>query len=228
MGDDTISVAIADLTRSYARDNNVAVNTSFAPEDEQETQIMEEGAGDVLITSNEEWIDDLKLKGLVDAGSTTPIARDQLVLAGPADSTLAVPDSGKFPTAQILDAIGHEPGFVIGTPEALPEGLYAREALHNLGVAGELEPYTLYPKNRRQMFEMVETRHAYGLFFYSTAIRRPGIRVISALPDDTYGPIQYYAVVIASNNMDQARKFIDYLKSIPAKNILKARGFLSD
>lgn len=228
MGSSKINIAITDLTRKYAKYHDVSVNTSFAPEITQEIQITEEGAGDILITPDEEWIEELRVKGVVDINSKILFARDQLVLVGPKDNILTMRPSDPFPVEQILEVTNYEPSFVIGNPETLLEGRYSKEALRNLNVFSELEPYTLYIKDRRQMLDLVANHHAYGLFLYSSVVGRPDIRVIGALPEESYQPINYYAVVVASDNMDAARKFLDYLKSIPAKNILSARGLLSD
>ena len=120
--------------------------------------------------------------------------------------------------------MGGEQAFIVGNPEALPVGIYGKEALRNMDAAADLEPYTLYVKRRDQMLEMAASRD-YGVFFYSTLAGRPGIRVIDLFPESSYRPIQYYAVVIAGDNMNEARKFLDYLKSAEAKQVLKQNGF---
>jgi ABC-type molybdate transport system substrate-binding protein len=41
-------------------------------------------------------------------------------------------------------------------------------------------------------------------------------------------PSRYNGVAIAGDNMDEARKFLEYLKSDTAKAVFKAKGFLTD
>jgi molybdate transport system substrate-binding protein len=225
MADNSMSLAIAEIARHYSARNHVVVNTSFASSKIQETQITEGSAADVLITPKQQWIDDLKTRGLIDVYSPTPVARNHLALVGPINSEIRVaPDAKALPTASIIVAIGGEPGFVVAHPETLMEGGYSKEALRNL--AGDyLEPYTLYIKQLDQMFSMIDSYQAYGLFLYSSTINRSGIRVLGKLPENAYTPIQYFAVVIAGDNMDEARRFLEYLKSPEAKIILQDNGF---
>jgi molybdate transport system substrate-binding protein len=228
MADNNLSVAMAEIARSYSRDRGVIVNTSFAPAKSQEAQITEGDSGDILITPDLKWIENLKTQGLVDIYSQTQLARDRLALVGPLSSPLHARLLQNFPVTQIIEHLGGEQGFVIGNPETLPEGVYSKEALRKLNVAADLEPYTLFIKNREQMFDIVITQKAYGLFFYTTAVGQAGVRVIDMLPEDSYTPIWYYAVVIAGDNMNEARRFLDYLKSTKTKNILKKNGFLTN
>jgi len=228
MADSTMSIAMAELARDYAKTQNVIVNTSFAAPDVQQAQITGGGAADILITPKQSWIEQLKTQGLIDVHSPTPVAKNQLALVGPADSPLAVKLSRFFPTAAIIKQIEGEQGFVIGNPGTQMAGVYGKEALRSLGAAGDLEPYTLYIKSQDEMFDMVAKHHAYGVFLYSSTIGREGIRVLDLFPRNSYKPITYYAVVIAGDNMNEARKFLDYLKTPAAKKIFTQNGFLVD
>ncbi len=226
MADHSMGIAIAEIARSYTRDRHVAVNISFAPSAMQATQIMEGAAADVLITPKLAWIEQLKAQGLTDVYSQTPIARGRLALAGPGDSPLTVNLKERFPRAALINQMEGEQRFVVGHPETLMEGVYGREALRNLRVSGDLEAYTLYIKRLDEMIEMVAQHHAYGVFFHSTVIGRSDVRVLDLLPEKSHKPIEYHAVVIAGENMDEARKFLEYLKSYEAKSILQRNGFV--
>ncbi len=227
MADSSLSVAVAHIARNYARDKGVAVNTSYLSAKAQQTQITEGEAVDILITPMDKWIDELKTQGLVDIYSETPVARGQLALVGPAESPLekrTITDS--LPVAQLIWQMQGEQEFVIGNPETLPEAAFSKEALRSLGAAADLEPYTLYIKQRDQMYQMVASHDAYGIFLYSSALGRPGMRTIGMIPPAAHRPIQYYAVVIAGENMDEARKFLNYLKSPDARRVFLQTGYM--
>ena len=228
LADSTISMAMAQVARNYSRDNNVVVNASFATPTSQETQIKEGGAADILITPKLPWIEDLKTQGLVDIYSQATVARNRLALVGPVDSDLQIPVTKDFKTAPLINAMAGEQAFVVGNPQSLMEGVYGKEALRSLGVAEDLEPYTLYIKESPQMFDMVVNQHAYGVFLNSSLIAKDGLRVIGLLPEESHHPIAYYAVVIAGENMDQARKFMEYLKSPATKRLLRENGYSVD
>lgn len=228
MADNSMGVAIAEIARNYSRDAGVAANTSFAPPLAQELQIAEGGSADILITPKQQWIEQLKTQGLIDVYSPTSVARNQLVLVGPADNTFSVDWEKPFPVAALINAMGGEQAFVVGNPETQMSGVYGKEALRYLGVSGDLEPYTLYIKETDQMRDMITESHAYGIFLYSATIGRDGMRVIDIFPQASHHPINYFAVVVAGENMDEARKFLEYLKTPDAKKIFRENGFLTD
>ena len=228
MADNTISMAMAQIARNYSRDKQVVVNASFASPAAQEIQSKEGGSADILITPKLPWIEQLKSQGLVDVYSQSTVARNRLALVGPVDSDLKVHVVKDFQTAGLINAMGGEQAFVIGNPQNLMEGIFGKEALRNLGVADDLEPYTLYIKQFDQMFDMVAKQHAYGVFLNSSIISKDGVRVIDMLPEDSHHPMDYYAVVIAGDNMAEARKFMEYLKSPDIKRLLRENGFTVD
>jgi len=228
MSDNTMSVVMVQIARAYSRDRGTVVNTSFVSPVAQETQIKEGGSADILITPRLPWIEQLKTQGLVDIYSQSTIARNRLILAGPADSTLTMRLSPGFKTAPLINAMEGEQAFVVGSPETLMVGTSGKEALRNLDVADDLEPYTLYIKESGQMLDMVTKEHAYGIFFNSSIAGLDGVRAIGLLPEKSYHSISYYAVVIAGENMNQARKFLDYLKSPDTKKLLRENGFVVD
>lgn len=228
MADNSMSMAMVEIARNYSRDHNIIVNTSFAAPAAQEEQITEGGAADILITPKQLWIDQLKERGLIDIYSQAPVARNRLALVGPASSTMQADLSKPFPVADLINHMGGEPDFVVASPETLIEGTYSKEALRKLGAAADLEPYTLYVKSLDDMFDMVTRNQAYGIFLYSTTLAHSGLRVLDLLPESSHQPIHYFAVVIAGDNMDEARKFIEYLKTPDARRIFRENGFNTD
>lgn len=226
MADNSMSMAMVEIARRYSARHNIVVNTSFSVAAAQQKLITEGGAVDVLVTPQLQWIETLKTQGLIDIYSPTVIASDSLVLVGPRDSPIRFgPEDKALPTAAIIRDIGAEPGFVVGNPESLVEGGFSKEALRELDRGSLLAPYTLYIKNLDQMFGMVRDHGAYGIFLYSSTVHRTGFRVLGRLPPGSYRSLQYYALVVAGENMDEARRFLDYLESNEAKTILKDNGF---
>jgi len=228
MADHSLGPVVSEIARNYSREKKATVNTSFAPQKIQQDQISEGASADILITSKGEWIDELKLQGLIDIHSQTRLARDRLALIGPADTQVVSTGAGRFPTVAIIKAGSGEPVFVLGNPEFLMEGAYAKEALRSLGAAEDLETYTLYIKRMDEMLDMVSAQNAYGICFYSSIAARSDIKVIDILPEASHKPIIYQAVVIASDNMDEARNFLEYLKSNEVAKILGRYKLLVD
>ncbi len=228
MADHSLSLVVSEIARNYSSAKHVVVNTSFVPQKIQQEQISEGAAADILITSKEAWIDELKLQGLIDIHSQTRFARDRLVLIGSMESNVVSLGSGRFPTVDIIKSGNGEPIFILGNPESLMEGIYAKEAMRSLGTADDLEPYTLYVKHLDEMLDMVVKQQAFGVCFYSSTVGRSDLKIIDILPESSHKSIVYNAVVIASDNMDEARKFLEYIKSKEVRKLLTKYGFIVD
>lgn len=228
MSDHSLSLAVSEIARNYSRDKKTIVNTSFVPQKIQQEQISEGAAADILITSKDEWIDELKLQGLIDIHSQTKFAKDRLVLIGSAQSNVVSLGAGRFPTVDIINSASGEPVFILGNPESLMVGAYAKEAMRSLGAADDLEPYTLYVKRLDEMLDMVIKQQAFGICFYSSVFNRSDLKIIDMIPESAHKPIVYYAVVVASDNMNEARNFLDYLKSTEVRKLLSKYGFVID
>lgn len=226
MADHNLNMAITEIAHNYSRSDKVIVNTSFASQESQQAQINEGAAADILITARESWIDELKLQGLVDIYSQYRLAGDKLVLVGAAKTDIALPEDNKFPVVSIINAShDKEPVLMLGNPETLIDGIYAKEALRNLGIADDLEPYTLYVKKAEERLESVTEKQIFALCFYSSVFNRSDLKVIYDIPKTAYKDISYNVVVIAGDNMGEARKFLAYLKSDKVKEILRKNGF---
>ncbi len=226
MADSSMSAVVSVLARNYSAKNNIVVGTSFANQATQEAQILEGSAADIIITPKLAWIDSLKQQGLVDANSLAVIARGRLALVGPEDSPINLLPQEDFPTTTLITRMNFEPGFVVGYPEILVEGVYAKDALISLGAFSDIEPYMLYVKDRNEMLSMVEAGN-YGLLLYGNALERKHIKILALMPDKVHRPIDFYGVAVAGENMTRARSFLAYMKSPDAKIILSRFGFYS-
>jgi molybdate transport system substrate-binding protein len=226
LGDKSMNTAIIKIAREYSASKNVVVNTSFVSPEQQQAQILEGGAADILITPRAEWIEELKTQGLLDIYSQIELAKNRLVFIGPMDSAITPDMTIGFPTAGIIRAVGWEQGFMVGNPQYMVDGVYAKEALRNMNASDDLEEYTVYIKRPDQIASIVRGRGAYGVFFQSTVRDMEGVRVLDVFPETAHQPMQYYAVVIAGNNMDEARKFMDYLRSKDARRLLINNGYV--
>ena len=154
------------------------------------------------------------------------LAKNRLVLVGPQYDAIDVDLTKGMPSARIIRAIDFETSFVLGNPQYMADGAYAKEVLRNMNAAEDLEEYTVYIKRPDRISSMVQGRGAYGVFFQSTVWGMEGVKVVSYFPEEMHQPMQYQAVVIAGNNMDEARKFMDFLKSKEARRLLINNGYV--
>ncbi len=223
LADAPLSLPLARIAQEYTRREGVVVAVAFATPQDESGQTVESVAADVLITAKSTWLEALKEQGLVDLHSEMRVASDHLALVGPAASTVTTNFSQGFPSAELITAMGEEPVFALPNPQTLPEGIAAREALRHFHADADLEPYTLYPKERAQLKEMI-SKQAYGIMLASEA-RQQEFHVVGILPLTVYTPVTYRAVVLAGENMDEARRFVEYLRSREVTTAFTTYGF---
>ncbi len=214
--DDSIGLPLSRVMRDYARIRHIAVNLTPTDAETFRAQVAEGSSGDVLITARTAWLAELKQQGLVDIYSETTVTDDRLALVGPDSFIQAVNFDQGFPTAAIIAASGEEPVFVLGHPETRPEAQQSREVLKKLGADADLEPHIVYLKERGQIHGMILNQRAFGIVPALEAVEA-GMHIIALLPGRLYEPISYKAVVLAGDNMDEARRFIEFLKSDEAR-----------
>lgn len=227
LSDSSLAVPLSQIVRSYVAQQQVAVSTSFASGKDQVAQITEGASADLLITVRKQWIETLKLQGMVDIYSQTILARNRLVLAGPNSFSGEVALESAFPFTSLLQQQGGVLTLLVGNPESLPEGSFGMEAIRRMDALEDVEPFITYARQRGRALDDV-AKGSFALMFYTDAVRERDVRVVDIFPEDTHTPILYQAVVVAGENMDESRKFLDYLRSPAARHILKNYGLLLD
>lgn len=227
LADPSLSIPLTIIARDYSREHGVAVSNAFAETHTQSLQIVDEGVeADIFITTDEKVIQDLKNRGVVDVYSQTAIADNRLVLATNSDNDIKL---GSTDIIAQLTKQNDDFMLAIGDPEFLLVGQYALPAMQKLGWYNKLQDaqknHLLYVFSDRDMHRAVEAKEGYGIMFQSDVKRNEKLRSIMMLPENSHKPIRYYAVVIAGENMNIARSFMEYLVSEKAQGILKKAGF---
>ena len=167
-------------------------------------------------------MDTLEQEGLIVADTRKDLLKNTLTLvasAEKADQIKSYEDLGTDAIASIS----------IGTPDSVPAGKYAQQALQNLGLWDNLESADkiVYAKDVRQVLEYVDTGNVdCGLVYSSdTVVMDTGV-VIMDMPEDSHDPIVYPAALIKdSAQSEAAAKFYDFLQTDTAAEISKNMDF---
>lgn len=229
MADKSLAIPMTQIAREYARSHQVSVSTAFISTSDQLEQINEGGAADLLITQRADTIETLKLQGVVDIYSQTIVAKNRLVLAAP----LSIPgemeffDRQMFPVGLMQQMAGGDLRIYIGSPDYLASGMFAMEAFRNMDTLQDIEPYVRYVKYSPEMYSLMEAG-GFGIMFYTEVLQNKNLRVMNFFPESSHEPILYQAVVVAGENMDEARRFLDFLKTRESKRIIDLNGFVVD
>lgn len=183
---------------------------------------IEAGAGaDVYVSANEQWMSFLAEQGLIERGSRRDIARNALVLIAPKGHAFSADIQPGFHIEEALDG-----KLAVADPDHVPAGIYAKEALNQLGWWEALEDRMIPAADVRAALRLVEMNEvAAGIVYRTDASASKNVEMIGAFPDHLHRPIVYSAGLVQGGSQE-GRRFLETLKSEWGKEILLDKGFL--
>jgi molybdate transport system substrate-binding protein len=156
----------------------------------------------------------------LNSDAVTNVASNRLVVIAPKGLTthLEVGDTQSW-----RNALGNS-RLAIGQTNAVPAGIYAKQALENLGQWEFLKGHLAPTSNVRIALTLVERQEALlGIVYHTDALSSDGVTLIATLDPSSHSPISYPAIELRS--LPQSTEFLRYLKSEEAQAILQKHGF---
>ena len=133
------------MSADWQKTSGVTVKLSFAASSVLARQIEAGGKADVFISADQEWMDYLQSRGLIEKLTRRNLVGNRLVLIAPADSKIELKIAPGFP---LVGALGGG-RLATGDPDTVPVGRYARSALISLGVWDEIQDRLVRADNVR-------------------------------------------------------------------------------
>jgi len=179
---------------------------------------IESGApADLFFSANQEWIDYLKDKKLVDDKNIAIFAYNVLVFVGKADLKVS-----KLEDVVKLNKIA------IGSPKSVPAGDYATQAFKKAGVEKQLENKLVMARDVRECLLYADRGEVDGAVVYKTDAEQmaKNAKILFIVPQDLYPRVTYpMGLTIAGAKKSEAVAFFTFLKSAEAKAVLTKHGF---
>ena len=115
----------------------------------------------------------------------------------------------------------------IADPELAPAGRYARESLEHHGLWERVLPKLVFAADVRAALAYVESGNADAALVYATdAASSQPVSVGAVVPEDSHSPIVYPAAVIEGSGQEEsARKLVEYLRGMEAREVFARYGF---
>ena len=185
---------------------------------------IENGApADVYLSAHGNWIDYLVRQKVARKETRKTIIRNRLVLVAPTFAQFSHPFNLK---ADIGFILGNNGRLSIGDPRHVPAGIYAREALTNVGLWPLLAQRTVRSSNVRLALALVQRGEVpLGIVYYTDAIQTRQVRVIAAIDGSLHAPIEYQAILTSSASQI-AGKLLRHLTSASSQKVYRKFGFL--
>lgn len=218
----SLSNVIGEISTSFEQQGGAHVKISFAASSVLARQIEAGGKADVFISADQEWMDYLAQRGLIDRKSRRNLVGNQLVLIAPADSTLELKIAPGFDIVSALKG-GR---LATGDPDTVPVGKYARSSLVSLGVWDDMADRVVRADNvRGAMMFVARGEVPLGIVYTTDALVDRKVRIVDTFPENTHAPITYPGANILGAR-SEAAAYLQYLGSAEAIATWKKFGFL--
>lgn len=216
----SLTDALSAIAEQYGKEGRGSVRFNFAASNVLARQIVAGAPADVFISADEAQMDVVAAAQMLVEGSRVDLVRNQLAIVVPNDRPRTMTGA-----RDLLGASYRR--IAIGDPTAVPAGVYAKAWLEKEGLWAQLEPRMVPGGSVRAALAAVESGAADAGIVYRTDVRVAlKATVAYVLPADRGPRIAYPgALVRGSAAADEAKRFLDYLRSAAAARIFQRFGF---
>ena len=182
-------------------------------------QIAKGAPADVFASADQDTMDQAQSQNLIRAAGRRNFALNALVVIVPATG-------GQAPKVLADLAQPRYKRIAIGLPASVPVGRYTKSALAQAGLWSAIEPKMIGAQNARQALDYTARGEVDAGFVYATdaAVMSDKVKVALTVPTPT--PVLYpIAPIASSSHADAAQKFVAFMQSAPAQNVLAQYGF---
>ncbi|WP_440984991.1 molybdate ABC transporter substrate-binding protein [Xanthomonas sontii] len=220
----SLKESLDEAASAYQRASGTPVQVSYAASSTLARQVEQGAPADVFVSADQEWMDYLQQRKLIDPTLRRDLLGNTLVLVAPAASKAQV-DLRK--PGALLAALGAQGRLAVGQTASVPAGKYARAALQALGQWDSVQPRLAESESVRSALMLVARGEApLGIVYGSDAQAEPKVRVVATFPADSHAPIVYpVAPLRASPQAKAAAEFVRWLGTPPAQAIFRRHGF---
>ncbi len=217
----SLTNVLQELGDAYTKSGGAKVEFSFAASSMLARQIENGAKADVFFSADEEWMDYLDKRGLVQKLTRRDLLGNRLALVAPADSKLQLHIEPKFPLLAALNG-GR---LATGDPDSVPAGRYARAALAKLGVWDQVANQLAHADSVRTALAFVARGEApLGIVYETDARIDKGVRIVDFFPDDSHPPI-VYPIALTTGASAAAPGFVNFLGGPAAAAVFAKYGF---
>lgn len=214
----SLTDALGVVAEAYQRRTGRTVRLSFASSGAVARQIQAGAPADIVVLADETWMDRLRDGENLANGSRRDLLTNRLVLIGRRMDRQPTDD----PFAALLEGQGR---LVIGDPESVPAGAYAKAWLEQRGMWNRLVSRLVMAADVRAVRGFVIRGEAeYGLVYRSDAVLTPEVEILLDPPDREQPRIIYPAALTAwakPGSMD----LLNDLQASEARAVFERHGF---
>ena len=220
----SLTDALARIDAAYTARTGHPISVSFAASSTLARQIEAGAPADIFISADEKWMDYLAGKKLLEPGSRLDLLGNSLALIAPSDGPvdrLAIDRNLRWDKL-----LGPGERLAVADPARVPAGLYAKEALTNLGVWPLLESRLARAEDVRGALAFVERQQTpLGIVYATDARISKRVRIVAVFPASSHSPILYPAAIVGGAARKEVRDYFRFLRGPEARNVFRSYGF---
>lgn len=215
--------ALDAIDKDFAAERKVEVKASYAASGALAKQIEQGAPADIFISADQQWMDYVAGKSLVDQATRADLLANGLVLVATRDFKIDHVNIAKgFDPTALLDG-GR---LAMGQPDSVPAGKYGKTALENLDAWPKVQDHLAFADNVRSALALVARGEApLGIVYATDAVAEKGVKVVGTFPADSHPPIVYPVAILADSKNPAARDYLAYLHGTKARAAFEAQGF---
>ncbi|MBK5142753.1 molybdate ABC transporter substrate-binding protein [Budviciaceae bacterium BWR-B9] len=219
----SLTNALEEIATDYKKKSGVEVTSSFASSSTLARQIEQGAPADMFISADQQWMDYVVEKKLMDDKTRVTLLGNDLVLVAPLDSQLKHVNVNKVTDWSSLLKDGR---LAVGDPDHVPAGIYTKQALTFLGVWDQLSPKMARANNVRAALALVERAEApLGIVYGSDAVASKKVKMVGIFPDDSHLPVEYPMAAVKDHATPVVQEFAKYLTTPEASAVFEKYGF---
>lgn len=212
------------LAQEYEKQKGISVRLNLASSGKLARQIESGAPADVFISASMRWMEYLKTKDLVQSDQV--LLKNRLVLI--VNKQMLSEDLQK----QGISALSTYPGRVaMSDPEFVPAGMYAKDALQELGLYEGIQKQLLLGQSVRATLSVVELGEAaLGIVYQTDALASDKVQVLADFPEQSYRPIVYPCGILKNEAGESTELAADFVRFISesdfALQLYPQKGFM--
>ncbi len=216
----SLTNALSEISTKYEKETGIKIAHSFAASSVLAKQIENGAPADLFISADLKWMNYLQEKSLVNKSSRKNLLANTLVLIAPKGRSFDVKFEEGFAFVKAFDG-----RLCTGDIESVPVGIYAKEALTNLGWWKDIKSRIVGTQDVRGALAFVERAECnVGIVYETDAKVSSKVDLVGTFPESTHSPV-LYPVAMTVNSKESAKAYLSYLQSDEAMNIFKKYGF---
>lgn len=216
----SLTNALSEISTKYEKETGIKIAHSFASSSVLAKQIENGAPADVFISADLKWMNYLQEKSFINKSSRKNLLANTLVLIAPKGQSFDVKFEEGFDFVKAFDG-----RLCTGDVESVPVGIYAKEALTNLGWWKDIKSRIVGTQDVRGALAFVERAECnVGIVYETDAKVSSKVDLVGTFPESTHSPV-LYPVAMTVNSKESAKAYLSYLQSDEAMNIFKKYGF---